>query len=636
MRMRKQIRTALPTTLATVAALAAVASTASAAAPFRIDKVDKAPVIDGVPGEWQRELSKLGNAVKGSATAADLAAKGAVAYDDKNLYVAVDVSDDVLRGGGDGDRVDLVLAFGGSTQTLSLFPGQPGKSAGKATLKGATIKDAKVVEAPRKGGWTLEASVPWSAFEGAGNTRVGLKGGLFIADADGSSTVEAIVGNASGTELASLPPILTTPEQALVDGLLKDKKLGTPSFEATANVVGDAMKERVLVYDNRYVVVLGPTYRGGKEYYWNDMSVAGSAMSVQRTETRELDGDGRDDLVFVKRFTKSGQKTQRDVLSVLSFGSGDVPELVFQHEVGVSNAKGSISNELVFSSDGGKPVITIKPGSAKGLDEKSYDEPTEASFDPVLLPWGVVESQAYKFKGKGFTKTSEKSRAKPASTEAPKPISDPAPPPAPAVAKPDTAKVYALYKKDRGVSGTPKFDLAGDIAEDGQVERVVVHEKEIAVFGPGFKGGTSYVFTALPFAAGADVKSVTLRDATGDKKLDLIVRGILKQKGPNKEDVEREIELVFKVGTDGIKRVFGAEIGRSIGANKIVGAINYESDKGGFFVKLAPNKAVGFTKESYPFNQDAGPVGGVEPLLLPWGDAKPIKYKWSGKGFDKQ
>lgn len=608
---------------ASVLALPSMAS----AAPLRVDKVDKAPSLDGIPKEWPRELVKLG-AVKGAPSATDFAVKGAVTYDDKNVYVAVDVADDKLVGG-DGDRVDLVLAIGSSVQTVQIFPGQPGKSAGRATSKGSAVTGAKVVEAPTKSGWTLEASIPWAALDGTSSRRVDLKGGLFAHDVDGTG-IEATVGTSSSADASALGQLWTTPEQALMDGIVRDKKLGTPSFAGLANVVGDSMKERVLVFGS-HLVVLGPTFRSGKEYWFSDMAVSGSSMTILSTELRDLDGDSKDDIVFKKRFTKSGSKTSRDVLQVYSFGASDVPELIFRHEIGLSNAKGSVTNDLSFSSDGGKPTIVIKPGTAKGLDDKTYDEPTESSYDPLLLPWGAVESQTYKASGKSFTR-SQKSRpqaaAAPASSAAPKS----APPPPAAPPKPDAGKIYTAYKKDRGIQGTARFDLSGDVADDAQVERVVLHDREIAVFGPGFKGGSPYVFTGLSFASGADIKAVSLRDVTGDKKAEVVVRGVLKSKGPKKEDVEREVELVYRVTADGLKRVFAAEVSRAVGEKKVHGTISYEAGK----VTLSSGKAVGFTQATYPFAQDAGPVGGFEPLLLPWGDPKPLKYKWTGSSFDKQ
>ncbi len=623
-------------TLGTVAfgVCSLVGQTGWAAPPLRIDLVEKAPVLDGVPGEWQRELAKLGSNLKGAPAPTDLTAKGAVAYDGKSLYVAVDVTDDTLKGGGNGDRVDLTVVVGSSSTVVSIFPGDPGKSPGKATAKGQAISGAKVVEAPRKGGWTLEASIPWAAIDGATSTRVGMRGSLAVFDADGAS-VDAAVGTAPSTDPAQLPALATTPEQALTDGLMKDKRLGAPTFQGTANVVGDGMKERVLVFDH-YLVVLGPSYRGGKQYYFADMAVSGASMSVVGLETRDMDGDGRDDLVLRKRFTKTGQKTTREVLHVLSYGTGDVPELIFQHEIGISNPKGSIANEVAFATEASKVTITVRAGGAKGLDEASYDEPTEGSFDPVLLPWGAIQSQTYKLqKGRAYVRTGEERRARPAAAEAPaqKPIAEKA---QPAPAPPDVGKVLALYKKDRSVNGSARFDLSADVAGDATAERVLLFDRDIVVAGPKFKAGTGYAFTTLSFASGADIKSVAVRDVTGDKKADVVVRGVLKAKGPANEEVSREIELVFKVTEAGLKRVFGAEVARFIGPKRVDGSIKYESQGNAAVVVLGPGRATGFTKENYPFGQDSGPVGGLEPLMLPWGGAAPARYKWTGNGFDRQ
>lgn len=608
----------------------------AAGTSLKADKVDKAPKLDGVPGsaEWPRELTKLSSNVKGSAAAKDLSAKIALQYDDQNLYVAADVTDDVLRGG--ADRVEVVLVVGSATESLSLYPGQPGKSAGKAEKGGQAIKGAKVVEAPNKTGWTLEAAIPWSAI-GDGQTRVGLKAGVFVHDADASDSEEAVVGTASSSDGASLPALVTSSEQAFADGLMKDKRLGAPTCSFIENVAGDGARERVMVFDH-YLVVLGSGFRGGNEYYWNDMVVSGSTLSVKSCEARDLDGDGKKDIVLKKRFTDNA-KVSRDVLEVLAFGgTSEVPGPLFRHEIGITTPKGSITNDVSFAADGGKLAVTVTPGSAKDLTEDNFSEPMETTFDPVLLPWGAIDSQTYKLKGGTFAKASEKTHKKPGGEQKPVTVSTPAPAKQadpPKVQTVDSEKVYSTYKRDRGASGKPRFDLSGDVDGDGKAERVLLQDKDLVVFGPGFKSGTGYSFSSLPFADASDIKSVSLRDVTGDKKSEIVVRGILKAKAPREAgpgDVEREIELVFRVSGESIKRVFGAEVGRSIGSQKIVGSITYD-DKGG--VTLAPGKAVGFTKASYPFNQDSGPVGGLEPLLLPWGDAKPVTYKWSGSAFSK-
>lgn len=604
------------------------------ATAFRIDKVEKAPTIDGVPGEWPRDLVKLGNAVKGTPSATDLLAKAAISYDATHFYIAADVTDDTLRGGGDGDKLEWIVSIDGTKTTVTITPGNPGKSAAKATVGGQAIKDAKVVEAPRKGGWSIEASIPFAGISGATTTRIGMKGALFVHDADASSTVEAIAGTTGSRE--TLAPLLTTSEQSLVDGLVKEKKLGEPAFDLIANVTGDATKERVMVFGN-HMAVVGPAFRTGTEFYWNDMTVSGSAMTVERVEVKDFDADGRDEILVVKKFVKSGQRTKRDVAQVYTFGSGETAEIVFQHEVGITNAKGSIKNELTITTDGGKAAIVIKPGTAKGLEEKSYDEATEASFDAVLLPWGGIDSRTFKWKGKGLTKVAEKTHAveaKPAAaaSDAPKTVTGKAPP---AETKVDVEKVHALFKKDRKVEGAPKFDLSGDVAEGSEAERIVVYGKDMAVFGPGFKSGSAYVFTTLAFGAASDIKKVTALDITGDGKKELVVEGVLAAKGPNKEDVTRDVTFVYQVSTEGIKRIFAAELKRSIGKQQIIGAISFKTEKKVGHVVLSSNKAVGFTKENYPFNQDAGPVGGVEPLLLPWSETKELKFKWNGKAFSK-
>jgi hypothetical protein len=607
---------------------------------LRADKVDKAPKLDGVPGssEWPRELTKLSSTVKGSAGGKDLSAKAALQYDDQNLYVAADVTDDVLRGG--ADRVEVIVVVGSTTESLSLYPGQPGKSAGKAEKGGSAIKGAKVVEAPNKTGWTLEAAIPWSAI-GDGQTRVGLKAGIFVHDADASDSDDAVVGTAGSTDASSLPALLTSSEQAFADGLQKDKRLGAPTCSFIDNVAGDGARERVMVFEH-YLVVLGSSFRGGNEYYWNDMAVGGSSLAVQSCEARDADGDGKKDIVLRKRFTESSTKVTRDVLEILAFGgSSEVPGAIFRHEVGIGTSKGSITNDVSFANDGGKLAITITPGSARGLTEDTFSEPMETSFDPVLLPWGTIDSQTYKLKSGAFAKASEKTHKKAGGEQ--KSVSVSAPPPKvetqkvdpPKSTSVDSEKVYSLYKRDRSATGKARFDLSGDVDDDAKPERVLLHDKDLVVFGPAFKGGTGYAFSTLPFADASDIKSVSLRDVTGDKKSDIVVRGILKAKAPRESgggDVEREVELVFRVSGESIKRVFGAEVGRSIGSQKIVGSISYD-DKGS--VTLGPGKAVGFTKASYPFNQDTGPVGGLEPLLLPWGDAKPVSYKWSGSSFSK-
>jgi hypothetical protein len=193
-------------------------------------------------------------------------------------------------------------------------------------------------------------------------------------------------------------------------------------------------------------------------------------------------------------------------------------------------------------------------------------------------------------------------------------------------------KVYDLYKRERGVSGHPRFDLAVDVTGDAQVERVLLHDRDIVVFGKGFKGGSGYTYLTLQqFTAPTDILEMTAREVTGDGKAEILVKGVLHAPGPGGGTVDREVLLVFQVQGDQIKRVFAAEIARAMGRRRVTSAVRFPG--GG--IELAPGTAVEWTAATYPFQQDAGQTGGLEPLLLPWSGIAPQRYRWSAGGFRK-
>jgi hypothetical protein len=598
---------------------------------LRADLVQsKAIRLDGVPKEWSA-LVGLTHALKGRPSKADAEAQAGLAYDDTNLYVAADVSDNALRPG--GDHVELVLGFpGGTVYEIELFPGDPGKSPGSAKMKdGSAIGGARVVEAPRAGGWTLEASVPWSALAMARQVRVGLRGAIFFHDADAGSAIKNVIGTAPSPSYASLPSISTESEQALADGLIKDKGLrGAPRFNITADVAGDAMKERVLVFD-RYLVVLGSHYRKGSEYYYSDLGVDPS-MFVS-LEAKDLTGDGQSELIFRQRFGQPGK--YREMIQVMTFGSSDVPGSIFKHEIAISSEIGTVVNDVAFVPDGPRTAIKITPGTARGYSVSNYREPTETAFDPLLLPWGAVASQTYKFNGKSFTKAGEDRQA---AAAPPPPVAETSLPKAPAPSPSELMeKVYDVYKRERSVSGRPRFDLGVDVGADPAPERVLLHDRDIVIFGRSWKGGLGYTYLTLQqFASGNDITEMTARDLTGDGKAEIIVKGILHAAAPPAAGggtVDREVMLVFQVVGDAVKRVFAAETGRAMGRKKVFASIRFVSSGRGADIELGPGNSIEWNAANYPFTQDAGPVGGLEPLLLPWSNLKPVRYRWTGTGF---
>jgi hypothetical protein len=611
-------------------AVASLVASGATAAPIKLDQADRAVMLDGVPnpGEWPREPQRL-DPIGAPTSPADFSARATLAYDAKSVFVGVDVTDDILR---PGDEIELVLEVGGKAHSFVFVPGEPGKSAAKVTSAGRPVSGAKAVEAPKKDGWSLEASLPWSSIPGGATQRVALRGALVVRDADRSSAVESTMG---WGQTSALLPVWTTPEQALADGLLREKRLGAPAHALSANVVGDALLERVLVHD-RYLVVLGPTFRGGTQYYFRDLSVPDKTVSISRIEARDLDGDGRDELVLAKRLTATKapppgkSRPFRDHVEVLSFGKSDVPSVLLLAETAVGGEQGAITNPIRISMEAGKGVITIGPATAHQTDAERWAEPVEATIDPAPTPWGRVESRTYKLRATGFVVDAEKTRAeaqpKPAATtQAPKPAT-PAPP-----AAPDASKVYEQYKRDRSVRGPATATLTANFSGDGRPEKVALHDRDLVVWGPGFKGGSAYAYTTLGFAKASDVLKLSAVDVTGDGLAEIVVRGVLRAQHGG-DEVVREVELVFTVGEQGLKRVFGAELARAIGSKRVEGSVTYAKGK----IVLAPGRATGFTRESYPFAQDTAPVGGLEPLLLPWSGASKVEYLHRAGAFERR
>jgi hypothetical protein len=321
---------------------------------------------------------------------------------------------------------------------------------------------------------------------------------------------------------------------------------------------------------------------------------------------------------------------------------------LFQHETGIHAAGGTVNDDVRFGAEGGRPTIEIASGSAQGYTAATYREPVEGSMEPVLLPWGPVKAQTFQWNGSAFAKVREEKRPHGAAGAAAKePEAAPAPA-APAfrahapLPEEMQEQVYALYKRERrvGPADKPRFDVVADLAEDARGERLLLQGRDLVIFGKGYRGGAGYTFVTLDqFADPADIADVSARDITGDGKAEILVRGVVKVT-PSRElklgkgaVVEREVLLVYGVSGQGIVRVFGAETGRAFGNRRVAGTLAFVPSGRGMDIELRPGRAFGFTEKTYPFGQDRGPSGGLEPLLLPWGGMPAARYHWNGASF---
>ncbi|HET9960447.1 MAG TPA: hypothetical protein VFQ61_38520 [Polyangiaceae bacterium] len=628
---------AISTLLVTPTVALAQTGRALVAEPVQGEKIR----IDGDLREWPSKMTPLAETLQGSSPPE---ARTVVGYDDKNVYLALRVHDkNIARTAQASDAEDhatLTLAFPRgrleyTTYEVDVFPGKPGKLPGVVKLRGKPLAGAKAVENPTERELLIEAQIPWASFPEAARVRVGLRGSVSYTNADNPGTVKAICSTSTGRSGKGLGPLLLEAEQGLAD-LVREKGLSDlPARETYGNVAGDGTQERVAVY-GPYITISGPGFRGGKEFYFAEIG-ASSADMIRGLELSDFDGDGRDEIVIRKRV---GSKDKyREMLDVMKVGKDDAPFVAFSHEIAIKTPDGSITNKVKIANR----AITVEQGQSDGFEADSYAEPLPGgNVHSALLPWESVGSRTFKWQGNGFVKSDEQTESPKLSkkeggkkhrSDANRPAEPP--PPRPPTADEMLDRVYALYKKERSASGRPRFDFVTDVAADSSPERVVVHGKDIVVFGKNFRSGASYAFIQMGVADEKDVIDATARDLTGDGKAEIVVRAVLRAKASKAlggDTVERHALLVYGIKEERLARVFAAETGRALGKNQILGVVAFEPASRGTRIELRPGRAIGWTENSYPFPPDTTTAGGLEPLLLPWSGNKRA-YHYNGSEY---
>ena len=585
--------------------------------------------LDGMLDEWgSGSFPTLSVVMKGSRGQSTV--RMGLAYDKSHIYVAGNVIGPAIkrtkRYADSEDHAELVLSFPDAqgrhsrVYEVKLFAGVPGELEGHVRAVGlGKVNGARIVEAPSPRGYTFEAKIPWSLFPPAGSTRVNLRGDLRYYQGGKGACVMAVSGAATAAELPSMP---NAAEQSVAEGVARQAGTTTPSFDVVANVVGDAMNERVMLL-GRYLVVLGPSFRKGTEYLWSDLGVDMASGNLPLLEVRDLTGDNRAEIVLKKRISRSAG--WRELLQVLSLQGGNLSPL-FEHETGIHSPTGTIENRVAFVPSGNRVGVEISLGSHSGYDASNFHEPMETDRPALLLPWGTVQSRTYVWDGTSFAKSKEVSKeagSKPvARGEAP--IVTGAPVPRPPTEDELLDRVFALYKKDQNIGShaTPTFDFVTDVAADKRVERVICYGRDLVVFGKGFRQGRGYVSLSMPqFATDSDISHVSAYDLTGDGRAEILVRGVQRAAAPEElggGELVREVLFVYTVTEQGLKRVFAAETALSLGSKRIHSLVALIPRGRATVIELRPGRAIGWDKSTWPYRQDTELVSGLEPLQLPW------------------
>ena len=97
------------------------------------------------------------------------------------------------------------------------------------------------------------------------------------------------------------------------------------------------------------------------------------------------------------------------------------------------------------------------------------------------------------------------------------------------------------------------------------------------------------------------------------------------------KDRQREMH---RVAGNSLQRIFSIETGREQGDKRLQGLVQFVPAKGGkgFDIDVKPGTPKGWTEKTYPWPQDK-PGGQIEPLLLPWGPIKSLRYSWNGTQY---
>lgn len=171
----------------------------------------------------------------------------------------------------------------------------------------------------------------------------------------------------------------------------------------------------------------------------------------------------------------------------------------------------------------------------------------------------------------------------------------------------------------------PSADLRGDVGEDARPERVVVVDRFVVVFGPGWQNGQSYSFVQLPVVSSADLRDAALVDLTGDGKLELTLR--MTQRG---DAIAREVWTVVRF-EEGVRPVFMIETKRETGNGRVRSRVDVRRGRRGApaTIRVRVGESRGFDASNFP----AIGVSDAEAVLVPWGPVIERSYRWDGQRF---
>ncbi len=361
--------------------------------------------IDGLTSDWDGVMPNIPKVAPGlSAAPRTLGAKVYCNYDDKHVYLMVDVDDDLMvrtKGGGmEEDHVQFafgIVSKAGELERIDRLRIWPGVASQKLprVVKWEAKKPPKVIAGegpvgrlkPLKGppaievydamqqrGYVLELKMPKKIIPGY---REGspLKFAVFVNDSDGSGKEKQSYAATSAVEKDSeLSEIGFEEGHSAYTELLHDLKLSESDvhFNRNANVGEGPGK---VVAAGKYLAFLG------KGYCYQEL--APSRKDVTDVQLVQLDADTFGVAARVIEHSAAGN---REVLRLYKL-EGQRFQPVFQGEVGKEQGKNKLSVKVEYVKKGKGTDIELTPEPAVGFSEATWRELPAQDIEPLLLPW---------------------------------------------------------------------------------------------------------------------------------------------------------------------------------------------------------------------------------------------------------
>ncbi|MFH1435144.1 MAG: hypothetical protein ABIJ56_05475 [Pseudomonadota bacterium] len=352
----------------------------------------------------------------------DMSLAVTMVYDDSSLIIGLEATDDkhvrTKKFEPDEDHVEFWIQLPpeaegepGEIKVITYYPGRmfPTFKGGVRWLdrkKGKTkaVNGAKFYEKSDKSGWEAELIIPWKSMPGVWENLPQTKWAIVAVDCDNFHvrTRETILATGwSGSE-----PKLKRPDVEEVEnvaGMFKEQvaKDVLASKRYYANVAGDGRVE-VIVEAGKNYGIFGHGFKFGVGYVYISLPVE-SVADIASFELRDLDGDGRSEMIFAYRQVQEGW--ERKMLAVYGFRSDDAHRMFAQETERKSGGKSAKSSvEIMEGALDGKTLIKVSSGAVKGWTKTTFMETTEMDVKGVVLPWEEEKTKYYVCRAGAFEK----------------------------------------------------------------------------------------------------------------------------------------------------------------------------------------------------------------------------------------